>query len=292
MLIIDARLGGLADGLLKKDSDGCPPAADDGEGWLRRDRQPTAPFRVRLCRETEPQEEGWHTEFEFDLRRNDEGERIEWLVVEHFKDAAQREDARSVANPQELSEHQNWARCAMRHIAGELELPAVAIEALSIAAGLHDEGKKAWRWQRAFNAARDAKRYGLSGPLAKTGGPINQALLDGYRHEFGSLPHVEESPEFQALPEEWRDLVLHIVAAHHGFARPLIGTRGCDDKPESVLEQRAREAALRFARLQKRWGPWGLAWWEALLRAADAQASRKNDKRTPEKNDAKPREIG
>ncbi len=32
--------------------------------------------------------------------------------------------------------------------------------------------------------------------------------------------------------------------------------------------------ALRFARLQKRWGPWGLAWWEALLRAADQQASR------------------
>ena len=35
--------------------------------------------------------------------------------------------------------------------------------------------------------------------------------------------------------------------------------------------------AMRFARLQKRWGPWVLAWWEALLRAADAQASRDND---------------
>ena len=35
--------------------------------------------------------------------------------------------------------------------------------------------------------------------------------------------------------------------------------------------------ALRFARLQKRWGPWGLAWWEALLRAADQQASRDNE---------------
>ena len=45
----------------------------------------------------------------------------------------------------------------------------------------------------------------------------------------------------------------------------------------SLLEERAREVALRFARLQKRWGPWGLAWWEALLRSADQQASRDND---------------
>jgi CRISPR-associated endonuclease/helicase Cas3 len=35
---------------------------------------------------------------------------------------------------------------------------------------------------------------------------------------------------------------------------------------------------LRFARLQRRWGPWGLAWWEALLRAADAEASRRHER--------------
>ena len=79
------------------------------------------------------------------------------------------------------------------------------------------------------------------------------------------------------MPEDWRNLVLHLIAAHHGQARPLIATRGCEDAPPSALEERAREVALRFARLQKRWGPWGLAWWEALLRAADQQASRDND---------------
>ena len=35
--------------------------------------------------------------------------------------------------------------------------------------------------------------------------------------------------------------------------------------------------AERFARLQREWGPWGLAWWESLLRAVDARASREND---------------
>jgi CRISPR-associated endonuclease/helicase Cas3 len=81
------------------------------------------------------------------------------------------------------------------------------------------------------------------------------------------------------LPSDLQELVLHLIAAHHGRARPVIGTEGCDDAPPSLLEARVRETALRFARLQKRWGPWGLAWWEALLRAADQEASRENGQR-------------
>ena len=62
----------------------------------------------------------------------------------------------------------------------------------------------------------------------------------------------------------------------------MIETRGCEDGPPSLLEERACAVALRFARLQKRWGPWGLAWWEALMRAADQQASRdKEEGQTP-----------
>jgi CRISPR-associated endonuclease/helicase Cas3 len=153
-------------------------------------------------------------------------------------------------------------------------------KALAIAARLHDEGKKADRWQRAFTAPRD-------GIYAKTKGPLRHKLLDGYRHEFGSLPYIEEDKEFPALPGDIRDLVLHLVAAHHGFARPVIETRGCEDAPPSALAARARDVALRFARLQKQWGPWGLAWWEALLRAADARASRENDERANGKASAK-----
>ena len=74
-----------------------------------------------------------------------------------------------------------------------------------------------------------------------------------------------------------QDLVLHLIAAHHGLARPLIPTAGCEDLPPSALAARARAVAQRFFRLQARWGPWGLAWWESVLRAADQQASRAND---------------
>ena len=141
---------------------------------------------------------------------------------------------------------------------------------LGIAAHLHDEGKRAKRWQRAFNAPE-------GGPYAKTRGPINYPLLDGYRHELGSLTGAHDDERIQSLPDALRDLALHLIGAHHGFARPIIGTSGCEDAPPSVVEERAREMTLRFGRLQRRWGPWGLAWWETLLRAADQQASRKND---------------
>jgi CRISPR-associated endonuclease/helicase Cas3 len=103
-------------------------------------------------------------------------------------------------------------------------LPDAAVQALVLGASLHDEGKKAPRWQRAFKAPRDAEKHKLSLPLAKTRGPIDQAVLGGYRHELGSLLLLEaddapRNPDtdlrrkiesFRALPEAWRDLVLHL----------------------------------------------------------------------------------
>jgi CRISPR-associated endonuclease/helicase Cas3 len=145
---------------------------------------------------------------------------------------------------------------------------------LALAARLHDEGKRAPRWQRAFKAPERWRHH----PYAKTKGPVDFDLLDGYRHELGSLPYVEADDAFKSLSTHEQDLVLHLIAAHHGFARPVIGTSGCDDAPPSIIEVRARAVALRFARLSARWGPWGLAWWEALLRAADQIASRENQR--------------
>lgn len=99
---------------------------------------------------------------------------------------------------------------------------------------------------------------------------IRAARLHGYRHELGSLLKAEQAQ----LPAGTRDLILHLVAALHGHARPSIPLEGCEDAPPSVLAATARSAAIRYARLQRRYGIWGLAWREAILRSADRSASR------------------
>jgi CRISPR-associated endonuclease/helicase Cas3 len=272
LLIVDSRFGGLKDGLLETDEpDEGLETADATKDWSR-----DAGFRVRRATPTDRalDDSEWRVEDEFVLRTDEDGEPQEWLVIEHLKDHAQSEEGRSISHPQALAEHQAWTEQRARKIAAKVGLSEVAAEALGLAARLHDEGKKADRWQRAFHA----NRSDLAGPLAKTGGPIDHAILDGYRHELGSLPFAEAHSAIQVLPEDWRDLVLHLIASHHGQARPVIATRG-GDEPPSVLQRRARDVALRFVRLQAKWGPWGLAWWEALLRAADQQASRANDRR-------------
>lgn len=295
-LVMAANFGGLKDGLLSPDEkDGwlSPdkdnmqlPGTADGEGpWMDADAAiPVIRFHI-IERGTESDEDSdniWRESLRFDLERSADGEATRWLSVEKWRDTSNTENDRAEGRPQALVEHQCWAAERAKAIGQRLGLPDDYITMLATAARLHDEGKRARNWQRAFRAERDAMKFNIDGPLAKTRGPINQAVLGGYRHEFGSLPYAKDDIEFKKLPEDLQDLALHLIAAHHGYARPLIETRGCEDAPPSALEERAREVALRFARLEKRWGPWGLAWWEALLRAADAQASRDNDKR--EKN--------
>jgi CRISPR-associated endonuclease/helicase Cas3 len=200
------------------------------------------------------------------------GEAVRWLIFEsRVSEQSESEEGRSSATrAQLLDEHQSWAERHAWSIAERIGLPKPWASLLALAARLHDEGKRSSRWQRAFRAEP-------GGPWGKTSSRPNIALLDGYRHEFGSIPIAERDPRVQDLDLERRELLLHIIAAHHGKARPLISTRGCEDAPPSALDARARAVALRFTRLEVRWGPWGLAWWEALLRAADAQASREND---------------
>src|SRR5262249_39396399 len=145
---------GLNDGILAEHS-AAPETADTCSEWSKE-----AGFRVRVTSSPDEEEgEEWHFEDDFVLRRDDEGDAREWLAVEHFKSAAQGEEARSISNPQELAAHQDWAVRLATRIAKGVHLPAAAVSAVAVGARLHDEGKKAPRWQRAFKAPRDAAKY-------------------------------------------------------------------------------------------------------------------------------------
>ena len=149
----------------------------------------------------------------------------------------------------------------------QLRLRPYEVDALEIAGRWHDRGKARQVWQRAAGVPR-------SGPLlAKSKkGRLRPELLGGYRHEFGSLAEAEREVPM-GLPG--RELALHLIAAHHGWARPGFPyPRQWDPDVPSALNRRlAIRAADRFACLQAEHGPWRLAWLEALLKAADAYVS-------------------
>lgn len=267
IVIVDARLAGLKDGLLDV-KESTPPATADGTKWLH---PATVGFRIRQLDSPEqalPERE-WRERFRFASEVSAEGEPLRWLVIEKWREQAATEDDRAEGDPQLLGEHAAHVKVKASELAQVLNLPADLARALACAAYLHDEGKRAPRWQRAFHAPG-------GGIFAKTEGPIDHGLLDGYRHELGSVLRICKHEHLADLSQEYRDLVLHLVAAHHGYARPVIPMTGCDDAPPSVMEQTIAEIAVRFALLQRRWGPWGLAWLESLLRAADQMASREH----------------
>ncbi len=157
-----------------------------------------------------------------------------------------------------------------RPVAGEPDLARCLI----VAARLHDLGKSRSQWQRNLgNLAYDPANPETI--FAKSGGRMRpRNVREHYRHEFGSLLDAESHADFTALNEAEREITLHIVAAHHGRARPHFPIEEAFDySGRASASCAASETPLRFARLQKRFGRWGLAWLESLLRAADYAAS-------------------
>ena len=276
-LVVDARLGGLKNGLLNGAADEAPSTIEDGWGDPHNDFDQNAwILKVDVCANCEDIIEGWRSVLPVPYGETAEGEATSWLMVRERRGASESEDARAVARKaQRLDEHQQWTEEEAQRIADALGLGAEDTIMLRAAARHHDDGKAASCWQRAFGAMPE------DGPFAKTTMAPNQHVLNGFRHEFKSALDAEKNGLDAVGRNDARfDLALHLIAAHHGNARPAIGVEGYDELPPSKGKAGARTIALRFARLQRQWGPWGLAWWESLLRAADQAASRRLDEET------------
>jgi CRISPR-associated endonuclease/helicase Cas3 len=273
-VVLDAELGGLStDGLLDANTDTPPLTLDAEDDSWGADLLVAAGFRLRRDRANAGRDADWRVEWRWRLDPDDDTEDGDEIRVEVLRRAAATSgDAAIAKRAQVLAEHHAWAAHQAARIADRVGLREPYRKMLIAAAQAHDAGKARDLWQRAMGAPRDGKIY------AKTVGGGIPALLNGYRHEFGSLRDTQTANCLRDLPEEARELGLHLIASHHGFARPVIAAID-PEAPPSTCAELAQEAALRFAELQAQWGSWGLAWWEALLRAADWAASRQLNER-------------
>ncbi len=204
---------------------------------------------------------------------------------------------------------------------------------LELAGRLHDLGKADRRYQ-AFLFGGNRRVADLAGDVyAKSAGlPDNRrgydeawtaaGLPDNFRHEMLSLQLVEHcskvieplvgrpraSGDAAAEPLDANaadsetgeaidpDLLLHLIAMHHGYGRPLppvafddadddeltlwlpagtdqIQVSGSDRRRWPPPYRLDSDVAERFWRLVRRYGWWGLAWLEAIFVLADHRSS-------------------
>ena len=196
-----------------------------------------------------------------------------------------------------LERHSVSVERAVEKIAGQC-LAGEFLDPLRHAAYWHDVGKLDDRFQLVLRQG-DEVASGLGEPLAKSACvPTSPArrkairtaagLPKGFRHEMLSL-QLAERYAVPLIPEQDTDIFLHLVASHHGHARPFapvvpdpeppaISGRHDDvgitvstaERAELVAPHRLGSGVSdRFWRLTRQYGWWGLAYLEAVLRLAD-----------------------
>ncbi len=253
-VVLAPEAGGLSGGLLDGAAE-CDPAISYDLGPKETERlvheseeEPNAPTGMRLVRAVK--------------RKVEEDDVLVWW---HLYATSQRADDDGSSNSRKellLDVHLQRTEAWAARLAQRLALPEPEQRALARAGRAHDLGKQRRVWQRSIKRFKEP-------PLAK--GPMQPSALGHYRHELGSL----HDGDFNGLSDEAKDLALHAIAAHHGRARPHFPIVESYDPElkDDVVAVLVREVPLRFDRLQCRYGRWGLAWLESILRAADVLGS-------------------
>jgi CRISPR-associated endonuclease/helicase Cas3 len=193
-----------------------------------------------------------------------------------------------------LEGHQRQVGDLAEAFARNLGLSPGLVASIRRAAVEHDEGKRDPRFQVMLNQGDRLAAEAGDATLAKSGmDPADRRALrrarqrsgypEGMRHEALSARIVAARLGAEADVDVDVDLVVHLAASHHGRSRPLLPPVA-DDSPEVVEVAGVAEpfktsevvdwdAPARFERLNRRYGYWGLALCEAIVRLADIAAS-------------------
>ncbi len=215
------------------------------------------------------------------------------------------DDSFHAGRPVTLSEHSIDVEHFARDYA-EKVLPKKLAEDVALAGWLHDVGKADKRFQVLLREGSEIAFFKNETPWAKSGMPPGakaahrlaqrkSAYPKGARHEVQSLAMIEKHIEAVKTKAHDIELVLHLVASHHGYCRPFAPVVIDDEPVEVVLsshqstsfgtiefpattskhELHRLDAPLadRFWRLVERYGWLELCWLEAILRLADHRAS-------------------
>ncbi len=251
-VVLDPRSGGLnSAGML------------DGESEIANDVSRT----VDRCRSADEDDvpSDFHEVFSLTIPAKDEDDDprvLQWFSRRNTGEVKSKK-------PVLLESHVEDVERQLEQILNRLSLSESLNNCLKIAVRFHDAGKRRLIFQSILGNRNAPDVW-----WAKSGRRTRTRLEEKYRHEFGSLSDLPSASKL-GITEDERQLVLHLIAAHHGRARPHFPADEVFDPNQS--DQASNELAMtvvqRFGRLQKRYGRWGLAYLESLLRAADWSAS-------------------
>jgi len=208
------------------------------------------------------------------------------------------DDGSFTAREVPLEAHLAGVRDVGKELAEHAGLGDELADDIALAGYIHDLGKADPRFQVMLFGGDEVRAAVADEPLAKSAIPMfdraarsrareRAGYPEGARHELMSVALAALDPTVRVRAHDW-DLVLHLVASHHGFCRPLAPAAE-DPTPVEVnadLEGRTLTAGSdhalarldsgiseRFWRLTRRYGWHGLAFLEATLRLADHRRS-------------------
>jgi CRISPR-associated endonuclease/helicase Cas3 len=263
-VVLPASFGGIAGGMLDFGANGPDSSPADVADVRGRHRIVRDGEHEEVLTGDPPGGRSHFAQFALDVPSADDSH------VEILSLVPRRERREYGAGEQSLEDHVGLVQTRAQAICDSLGLVTGARQAVELAAAWHDRGKDRDIWQRA------AGRKPGGPPLGKSGGRLGRCP-GGYRHEFGSLCEFIAEHEGK-VPADDFELAMHLIATHHGRARPHFPRGGFDPNARPKSPQVAAGVVRRFALLQRKYGYWQLAWFENLLRCADAMASAEGGK--------------